>query len=119
MSDPIKQFQTEVDLAFSAAIKSAKGGDEKWNSLLSSYSIMPLTPQQKEALLNSEMKIAGGAFPIELRWVLQAIVTKHANLAADNQDVQKLFFGYNMDAEVMKYYGRIKPFGGMPDIFKN
>ncbi len=119
MSEPIKKFQAEVDQAFATAIKSAKGGDPTWNALLATYSIMPLTDQQKEALLNSDMKIAGGAFPIELRWVLQAIVTKHASLASDNQDVQNILFGYNLDAEVMKYYGRIKPFGGMSDIFKN
>lgn len=119
MSDFMKKFQTEVDLVFSAAIKSAKGGDEKWNSLLTSYSIMPLTQQQKEALLNSEMKIAGGAFPIEVRWVLQAIVMKYAALAEGNPDVKDLLLRYNMDGEVMKYYTRIKPFGGMSDIFKN
>src|SRR5687768_16791906 len=119
MSDPIKKFQTEVDLAFSAAIKSAKGGDSTWNSLLSSYQIMPLTAQQKEALLNSEMKIAGGAFPIEVRWVLQAILMKHAAMADANPDVKNLLLQYNMDGEVMKYYTRIKPFGGMKDIFKN
>ena len=119
MSDPVKNFQAEVDQVFSAAIKSAKGGDENWNALLRSYSIMPLTDQQKEALLKSEMKIAGGAFPIEVRWVLQAIVMKHVSLAEQNADVQNLLLGYNMDAEVMKYYTRIKPFNGMADIFKN
>jgi hypothetical protein len=121
MSDPVKNFQAEVDQVFAAAIKSAKGGDATWNSLLTSYSIMPLTDQQKEALLKSEMKIAGGAFPIEVRWVLQAIVMKHASFAAnaENKNVQNLLLSYNMDAEVMKYYTRIKPFNGMADIFKN
>ena len=119
MSDPIKNFQSEVDQIFSAAIKSAKGGDEKWNSLLASYSIKPLTAEQKEALLKSEMKIAGGAFPIEVRWALQAILMKHAALAEANPDVKNLLLQYNMDGEVMKYYTRIKPFGGMSDIFKN
>lgn len=80
---------------------------------------MPLTQQQKEALLNSEMKIAGGAFPIEVRWVLQAIVLKHTALADAFPDVKNLLLQYNMDGEVMKYYTRIKPFGGMSDIFKN
>jgi hypothetical protein len=119
MGDPIKNFQSEVDKVFSTAIKSAKGGDENWNSVLSSYSIMPLSQKQKEALLNSEMKIAGGAFPIEVRWVLQAIVMKHANIVGINDDLKNLLLSYNMDGEVMKYYTRIKPFGGMSDIFKN
>src|SRR5687767_5079565 len=119
MGNPIKDFQAEVDKVFSAAIKSAKGGDENWNSLLKSYGIMPLTQQQKEALLNSQMKIAGGAFPIEVRWVLQSIVMKHANIVSENDDLKNLLLSYNMDAEVMKYYTRIKPFGGMSDIFKN
>jgi hypothetical protein len=119
MSDPIKNFQAEVDSVFSAAIKSAKGGDANWNSFLTSYSITPLTQQQKEALLNSEMKIAGGAFPIEVRWVLQAVVMKHASFAEINPDVKNLLLQYNLDGEVMKYYTRIKPFGGMSDIFKN
>ncbi len=119
MSDPIKKFQAEVDHAFATAFKSAKGGDETWNALLASYSIMPLNANQKEALLNSSMKIAGGAFPIELRWVLHAILIKHTTYPDINPDVKNFLLLYNMDGEVMKYYTRIKPFGGMGDIFKN
>jgi len=119
MSNAPKDFQAEVDHAFATAFKSAKGGDEKWNALLATYMIMPLGNNEKEALLNSPMKIAGGAFPIELRRVLQAIVLKHAAVASQNEALHTLILSYNLDAEVMKYYTRIKPFGGMSDIFKN
>ncbi len=121
MSEISREFQTEVDHVFSVAIKSAKGGDENWNNLLSKYSIMPLTDKEKEALLNSEMKIAGGAFPIEVRRVLHAILQKHIGLASQNETLLSFLQAYsvNMDKEVMKYYTRIKPFGGMSDIFKN
>lgn len=119
MNNPIKKFQTEVDQLFSAAIKSSKGGDENWNSFLRSYSIKPLSDSQKEALFNSEMKIAGGAFPIEVRWGLEAILLKHVEMYPENNEVRNLLLLYNIDEEILKYYGRIKPFGGMSDIFKN
>lgn len=119
MGEPVKDFQAEVDKAFATAFKSAKGGDDTWNALLATYSIMPLTENQKEALLNSSMKIAGGAFPIELRKVLHAIVRKHAALTIQLPMMVEMLRNYNLDAEVMKYYTRIKPFGGMGDIFKN
>jgi len=121
MSNPSREFQTEVDHVFSTAVKSAKGGDDNWNTLLAKYSIMPLTKEEKEALLNSEMKIAGGAFPIEVRRVLLAILQKHTGIANTDAELATALSKYSlhMDAEVMKYYTRIKPFGGMNDIFKN
>lgn len=121
MSGSPKDFQAEIDRAFATAFKSAKGGDATWNALMATYLIMPLSDKEKEALLNSNMKIAGGAFPIELRRVLHAITMKYIAIAetAENTMMQDLLRGYNLDAEVMKYYTRIKPFGGMSDIFKN
>lgn len=121
MSDKSREFQAEVDHVFATAIKSAKGGDDNWNALLSKYSIMPLSSQEKEALLNSEMKIAGGAFPIEVRRVLQVVLHKHMGMADHDESLAISISKYSMhmDAEVMKYYTRIKPFGGMSDIFKN
>jgi hypothetical protein len=119
MGEPVKDFQTEVDAAFSTAFKSTKGGDETWNALMATYLIKPLSDGEKEALLNSSMKINAGAFPIELRRVLQAIVRKHASLTVQLPIMQDLLRNYNLDAEVIRYYNRIKPFSGMSDIFKN
>ena len=119
MSETIKDFQTEVSKAFDAAFKSAKGGDEKWNGVLESYSIKPLSEKEKQTLLNSDMKIATGAFPIEYRRVLQAIMRKYASLSIQSQVVQDFLRNFQIDAEIMKYHQKIKPFTGMSDIFKN
>ena len=60
-----------------------------------------------------------GAFPIELRWALEAIIQKHRNLAADNQPLLDLVNGFSVEAELMRYQNKIKPFGGFNNIFKN
>ena len=84
MNNTLQDFNAEINRACDAAFKSAKGGDESWNKILESYNIKPLSSKDKEALLNSEMKIATGAFPIELRRVLLAIVLKYST----TQDIQ-------------------------------
>jgi len=119
MSNPLQEIQAEISQAVDSAFKSAKGGDEKWNSVLENYSVKPLTENQKEALLNSSMKISTGAFPIELRWVILSILHKHAGASANSVEVMNFINSYGIDAEVMKYYNKIKPFGGLGDIFKN
>lgn len=119
MSEAVKDIESEVTNAHDAAFKSAKGGDEKWNQVLESYSIKPLSDKEKEFLLNSDMKIATGAFPIELRRVLQAIHRKHSVLSMQSQTIQDFLRNFNIDAEIMRYHQKIKPFGGMSDIFKN
>lgn len=104
-------FNTEIEQAYRNAWQSEKGGDENWNTYLSSFGITPLTHQDKDKLLNSEIKIARGAFPVELRKVYEKIVEKHKDKPeAGNFDIEW---------KIKEYYQKIKPFSGMGDIFKN
>lgn len=119
MSDLVKDFTAETSKAFDAAFKSAKGGDSTWNQLLGTYSVKPLSENEKKDLLNSDMQIATGAFPIELRRALQAIIQKYSVLTIESQEMRNFLRNFNIDAEVMRYYKKIKPFSGMSDIFKN
>lgn len=119
MSDPVKNFKAETELAFDHAFKSAKGGDEGWNKFLSEYGIQPLTSSYKESLSKMDLPITTGAYPIELKWALLAIIEKHKALATDNQILMDLVTGFNVDAELIRYQNKIKPFGGFNNIFKN
>lgn len=103
-------FNEEVEKAFSTAYHSERGGGNDWQALMSEYGVQPLTEQEREALLNSEMKITRGAFPIELRRVYEAVIGKYP---------QDQSMGFNMDAKVLEYYQKIKPFSGLGDIFQN
>ena len=58
MNSNITEFNSETDKAFQTAWHSAKGGDDNWYGFLKSYEAVPLTNEEKEMLLNSEMKIA-------------------------------------------------------------
>jgi hypothetical protein len=109
MEDTVKNFNTEIDKAFQAAFHSARGGDNEWNSLMASYGAEPLPDTDKEKLLNSEMKITRGAFPIELRRVFEKIAAKFPNESKS----------FAMDDKILEYYQKIKPFSGLGDIFKN
>ena len=109
MGDTLKEFNKEIDAAFQAAWHAAKGGDAKWGEFMQSYSAEPLTDELKKELLNSEMKIARGAFPIELRRVFEKIIAKYPN---DSKN-------FAMDQKVLEYYQKIKPFSGLGDIFAN
>lgn len=109
MSDTSKGFIKEMDEAFQSAYHSSKGGDAKWDAVLASYGAEPLPQADREMLLNSEMKINRGAFPIELRRVFEKVAAKYPN---DSKN-------FDMDAKVLEYYQKIKPFSGLGDIFKN
>src|SRR5688572_24422231 len=99
MSDTGKNFKAEVETALDTAFKSAKGGDEKWSQFLSEYSVIPLSAKEKEMLLQSNLPMATGAFPIEVRRVLEVIVLKHETMASDNPQVLDLIRLFNIDAE--------------------
>ncbi len=105
----MNDFNKEIDAAFQAAWHADKGGDVKWSEFMQSYSAEPLTDALKKELLNSEMKIARGAFPIELRRVFEKIIAKYPN---DSKS-------FAMDSKVLEYYQKIKPFSGLGDIFSN
>jgi DNA-directed RNA polymerase subunit RPC12/RpoP len=109
MSDTAKGFIKEMDEAFQSAFHAAKGGDPKWDATLQSYGAEPLPQADREKLLNSEMKITRGAFPIELRRIFEKIAAKYPN---DSN-------GFDMDSKILEYYQKIKPFSGLGDIFKN
>lgn len=104
-----REFEKEIDNVFQSALHSAKGGDANWDSVVNFYGAEPLPQADREKLLNSEMKIARGAFPIELRRVMEKVVAKYPEAAGS----------FNMDAKVMEYCQKIKPFSGLGDIFKN
>lgn len=116
--ESLKLFSTEIDAAFQAAWHSEKGGDDNWNRLLNTYELQPLDKEYKDALLNSEMKIARGAFPIELRRVYEKIINKH-RASASSPELTTAIKNFDMDAKIKEYYQKIKPFSGMGDIFKN
>lgn len=113
----VQDFKSEIDKVTSSAFLSAKGGDDNWNKVIAEYNVIPLTLSEKESLLNSQMKITKGAFPIELRRVIEIVIAKYAalNNALLNSELSK----FNIESKILEYYQKIKPFAGMGDIFKN
>jgi hypothetical protein len=109
MDEAVKSFSKEIDDAFQSAWHAAKGGDARWSEIMNSYGAEPLPDGDKEKLLNSEMKITRGAFPIELRRVFEKIGAKHPND----------YKNFAMDSKILEYYQKIKPFSGLGDIFSN
>jgi hypothetical protein len=115
----VKDFNSEIDNAFQKAWHSEKGGDENWNKTLSEYGIIPISADDRNFLLNSEMKIARGAFPIELRRVYEKILEKFKMQSAVSPELSSALNNFNLEARVKEYYMKIKPFSGLGDIFKN
>jgi hypothetical protein len=115
----LTEFNSEIDSAFQTAWHSERGGDENWNSLLNSYGLSPLSESDKKMLLDSEMKITRGAFPIELRRVYEKIIEKHKLNAPSSPLLSQALGNFNIDSKVIEYYQKIKPFSGLGDIFKN
>jgi hypothetical protein len=115
----LKQFTAEIDAAYMKAMNSGKGGDSGWNEFMNSYGIAPLSQENKDFLLNSEMKIARGAFPVELRKVYEAVINKYIPAANGSPELANTIREFNVDAKVKEYYTKIKPFTGLGDIFKN
>jgi len=115
----LADFNSETELAFRTAWHSEKGGDENWNKFMNSYGVEPMSSKDREFLLNSEMKIARGAFPIELRKVYEKIILKHSANASASPKLSEAMRSFDMESKVLEYYQKIKPFSGMSDIFKN
>lgn len=113
----ITEFNSEIEKAFQSAWHSEKGGDDNWNQFLNSYGVEPLPSNDKQALLNSEMKIAKGAFPIELRRVYEKIISNHSTKG--DPQLNDALSRFDMETKVKEYYQKIKPFSGMSDIFGN
>src|SRR5690606_24471570 len=105
----MSEFNAEIEKAFSTAYHSERGGNAGWSELMQSYGAEPLTEEEKDALLKSEMKITRGAYPIELRRVYEIILNKYPNEA----------MGFAMDHKVLEYYNKIKPFRVLNDLFSN
>src|SRR4030095_8178359 len=119
MPDTVKEFNTELDKAFQSAYHAAKGGDAGWNKVLEDYGAQPLPDEAKKMLLDSEMKIAKGAFPVELRRVYEKIISKYSMMAGGDPNLTSAIQGFDMEGKVYEYYQKIKPFSGLGDIFKN
>jgi hypothetical protein len=119
MEDSVKNFNSEIENAFQSAYHSAKGGDDAWIKVVESYGAQPLTPEVKKMLLDSEMKIVKGAFPIELRRVYEKVIEKYSMQAGSDQNLSQAVKAFDMDGKVLEYYQKIKPFSGLGDIFKN
>jgi len=119
VEDSVKNFNSEIEQAFQSAYHAEKGGDAKWKGVMDSYGTEGLPLEMKEKLLNSEMKIMKGAFPIELRRVYEAIIEKYSASAGENQQLRTALNGFDMEGKVLEYYQKIKPFSGLGDIFKN
>ncbi len=113
----ITDFKSEIDRAYQNALHSEKGGDAKWKTFMQSYGAENLSEDETNMLLNSEMKITKGAYPLELRRVYEIIVRKYS--AQNNEGLRNSADNFNMDDEIKKYYQKIKPFSGMGDIFSN
>jgi hypothetical protein len=115
----VSDFNTEIDMAFRTAWQSDRGGDDQWNVFMNTYGVTPLLQSDKDMLFNSEMKIARGAFPIELRRVCEKIVEKYRANVSASPKLSAALSSFDMDAKVKEYYQKIKPFAGLGDIFKN
>ncbi|MEO6694208.1 MAG: TFIIB-type zinc ribbon-containing protein [Ignavibacteria bacterium] len=113
----ITEFNKEIEKAFQAAWHSEKGGDDAWNQFLSLYGIEAISSQDKQSLLNSEMKIAKGAFPIELRRIYEKIFEKYSTKG--DPQLNDALNNFDMESKIKDYYQKIKPFSGMSDIFGN
>lgn len=112
-----EELRSEIEQAFQKAWHSEKGGDAEWNSFMEKYRITPLPDSEKQFLLNSEIKIARGAFPVELRKVYLKILEKYSG--SSDSGIQSQLNSFNIDEKIKEYYQKIKPFSGMSDIFKN
>lgn len=110
-------FKSETEQAFQEAWHSEKGGNEKWNNFMEAYGVFPMKDSDKQILLNSEIKISRGAFPVELRKVYEKIIEKYSNTS--DTEIQSAIGKFNIDDKVKEYYQKIKPFAGMSDIFAN
>ena len=106
----VSDFNSEIDTAFRTAWQAAKGGDDNWNNLMNTYSAKPLSQEEKGYLLDSSMKIATGAFPIELRRVCDCIINKYRQQAASSQKLTDALNNFDMDSKVKEYYQK--------DLFK-
>lgn len=115
----LKDFNNEIDTAFQKAWHSEKGGDDNWNEFMKIYGVTPLSKENKDFLLNSEMKTIRGAFPIELRGVFEKIINKHRTISDSSPLLSDAINKFDMDAKVKEYYQKIKPFSGLGDIFQN
>ncbi len=113
----ITEFTSETEKAFHTAWHSEKGGDENWYKLLESYGAEPLSQNEKEQLMNSEMKIVKGAYPVELRRVYEKIIERY--LLKNDTQLNAVLNGFDTELKVKEYYQKIKPFSGMNDIFSN
>ena len=110
-------FKAESDLAFQKAWHSEKGGNSEWNTFMQTYGVTPMPDSDKQMLLNSEIKITRGAFPVELRRVYEKIIEKYSG--SPDPKVQSELQAFNTEEKVKEYYQKIKPFSGMSDIFSN
>ncbi len=110
-----EDFKNETDNAFQKAFHSEKGGGAEWNAFMQTYGVSPLPDSDKELLMNSEIKITRGAFPVELRRVYEKIIEKYSGSA----DASSKLSSFNLEEKVKDYYQKIKPFSGMADIFAN
>jgi hypothetical protein len=119
MTETVKNFTMEMDKAFQSAYHSEKGGDAKWQDVMTAYGAEGLAPDMKQKLVESEMKINRGAYPVELRRVYEKIIMKHAQSAQGDQDLTSAINTFDMEGKVIEYYNKIKPFSGLGDIFKN
>ncbi|MEO8447775.1 MAG: hypothetical protein ABI528_09785 [bacterium] len=113
----ISEFKAETEDAFQKAWHSEKGGDSNWENYLQTYGVESLTDSEKQMLLNSEIKIAKGAFPLELRRVYDKIIEKFSTRG--DAELMNVIRDFKMDEKIMEYYRKIKPFSGMNDIFGN
>jgi len=116
-SNSQESFRSESEQAFQKAWHSKKGGDTEWDDFMQSYGVSPLSDSDREMLLNSEIKITRGAFPIELRKVYEKIFEKYS--ASSDPGIISELSGFNTEEKIKEYYQKIKPFSGMSDIFSN
>lgn len=114
-----RDFTKEADAAFEAAYHSEKGGGAAWKVLMEKYQAPQLSESEKEMLLNSQMKIVRGAFPIELRRAYEKIISNYQQQSGASEPLKNALNNFNTENKVLEYYQKIKPFSGLGDIFKN
>src|SRR5688500_9047815 len=117
MTEPVKNSNKAMDAAFQSAFHAETGGAAKWQEVMTSYGAEGISAEIMQKLLEAEMKVNRGAYPVELRRVYEKIIMKDASGA--DAELKNAINSFDMEGKVVEYYNKIKPFSGLGDIFKN
>jgi hypothetical protein len=113
--DPAEQLQAHLDQAFAAALANDA---PKWDALVRSLGLTPLTDEQRQFIRRSGVPKLKGVLPVELRVVLEAVRSKIVALpgAAKIQTDLEVF----VEREMLRFIAAAQPPKAvMGNIFAN